>query len=105
MGDTTRKYHIGTKDAAAERGVLSYYNPISSRVVFRSNTPEEEFMAHCSNIQAFFENELNTDILHSDIAFPLLKKLVRLGYKPAEEVFNKRSLKDIMRARGKQEGS
>ncbi|MFX1532480.1 MAG: hypothetical protein ACFFBC_15290 [Promethearchaeota archaeon] len=60
---------------------------------FTRITPNEEFMAHCSNIQAFFENDLNTDILHSDIAFPLLKKLVRLGYKPAEEVFNKQIIK------------
>ncbi|MFW9879212.1 MAG: DNRLRE domain-containing protein, partial [Candidatus Thorarchaeota archaeon] len=43
---------------------------------FYKITPEEEFRAHCSNIQAFFENGLNTDILHTNIAFPLLKELV-----------------------------
>jgi len=42
-----------------------------------------EFIGHCSNIQAFFENGLNTDILHSNIAFPLLKELVKAKYKPA----------------------
>jgi hypothetical protein len=60
---------------------------------FTRISPEEEFMAHCSNIQAFFENNLNTDLLHSDIAFPLLKKLVSSGYKPAEGVFNKEIIK------------
>ncbi|MBA7525335.1 hypothetical protein ES705_17486 [subsurface metagenome] len=60
---------------------------------FTRISPEEEFMAHCSNIQAFFENELNTDILHSDIAFPLLRKLVSLRYKPAKRVFNKEIVK------------
>jgi Ras-related protein Rab-2A len=50
-------------------------------------TPEEEFRAHCSNIQAFFENGLNTNILHTNIAFPLLKELVRQGYQPAQKVF------------------
>jgi len=50
-------------------------------------TPEEEFRAHCSNIQAFFENGLNTNILHTNIAFPLLKKLVQQGYQPAQKVF------------------
>ena len=50
-------------------------------------SPEEEFMGHCSNIQAFFENELNTDILHTNIAFPLLRKLVELKYEPARRVF------------------
>jgi hypothetical protein len=50
-------------------------------------SPEEEFMGHCSNIQAFFENGLNTDILHTNIAFPLLKKLVELKFEPARKVF------------------
>lgn len=50
-------------------------------------SPEDEFKAHCSNIQAFFENGLNTDILASNIAFPLLKKLVDHEYKPAIQVF------------------
>ena len=50
-------------------------------------SPEEEFMGHCSNIQAFFENGLNTDILHTNIAFPLLKKLVELKFEPARRVF------------------
>ncbi|MFX1259061.1 MAG: GTP-binding protein [Promethearchaeota archaeon] len=50
-------------------------------------SPEEEFMGHCSNIQAFFENGLNTDILHTNIAFPLLKKLVEMNFEPARRVF------------------
>lgn len=50
-------------------------------------TPEEEFRAHCSNIQTFFENDLNTDILHTNIAFPLLKELVQQGFEPAKRVF------------------
>jgi len=44
---------------------------------------ETEFWGHCSNIQAFFENGLDTCILHSNIAFPLLKELVKVKYKPA----------------------
>ncbi len=50
-------------------------------------SPEEEFMGHCSNIQAFFENGLNTDILHTNIAFPLLKELVQIGYELARRIF------------------
>ncbi|MFX1344114.1 MAG: hypothetical protein ACFFBC_00275 [Promethearchaeota archaeon] len=60
------------------RGIISQNHDI---------TPEEEFRGHCSNIQAFFENGLNTNILDSNIAFPLLKKLVDVGYKPAIRVF------------------
>ncbi|KKL83679.1 hypothetical protein LCGC14_1972290 [marine sediment metagenome] len=54
-----------------------YYNNI------KKIDPETEFWGHCSNLQAFFENGLNTNILHSNIAFPLLKELCEVGYKPA----------------------
>ncbi|KKL49441.1 hypothetical protein LCGC14_2315480 [marine sediment metagenome] len=53
----------------------------------RTISPEEEFMAHCSNLQAWAENDFDTDILHSNIAFPLLKKLTELGYHKARRVF------------------
>ncbi|MFX1479113.1 MAG: Rab family GTPase, partial [Promethearchaeota archaeon] len=36
---------------------------------------------------AFFENGLNTDILHTNIAFPLLNALVREGFQPAQKIF------------------
>ncbi|MHA1986219.1 MAG: hypothetical protein ACW98D_06245, partial [Promethearchaeota archaeon] len=50
-------------------------------------SPEEEFIGHCSNIQVFFENGLNTDLISSNVAFPLLKALVDSKYKPALRVF------------------
>jgi len=50
-------------------------------------TPEEEFMGHCSNIQAWVENNYNTRILHSNISFPLLKQLVNAGDEMAKKVF------------------
>lgn len=50
-------------------------------------SPEEEFIGHCSNIQVFFENGLNTDLISSNVAFPLLKALVDNKYKPALRVF------------------
>ena len=42
-------------------------------------TPEEEFKGHCSNMQAWVENDYNTQILFRNMAFPLLKKLVEVG--------------------------
>ena len=59
----------------------------STEIIKYMISPEEEFMGHCSNIQAFFENGLNTDILHTNIAFPLLRKLVELRFEPARRVF------------------
>lgn len=42
-------------------------------------TPDQEFLVHCSNLQAFVENDYDTRILHSNIAFPLLKRLAEEG--------------------------
>ncbi|MFX1481475.1 MAG: leucine-rich repeat domain-containing protein [Promethearchaeota archaeon] len=50
-------------------------------------TPEQEFWAHCSNLQTWYEYDYNTRLLHSNLAFPLLKELVRLGDSKASNVF------------------
>ncbi|MFW9930375.1 MAG: DNRLRE domain-containing protein [Candidatus Thorarchaeota archaeon] len=50
-------------------------------------TPEQEFWAHCSNIQAWVENNYDTRILMSNISFPLLRALSRAGDPPARRVF------------------
>jgi len=34
--------------------------------------PEAEFWAHCSNLQVWSENDYDTRLLHSNLAFPLL---------------------------------
>jgi len=49
--------------------------------------PIMEFWGHCSNLQAWAENEYCTDIIHSNLAFPLLKKLVEKGDPKANQVF------------------
>ncbi|MFX0132043.1 MAG: hypothetical protein ACFFDN_00225 [Candidatus Hodarchaeota archaeon] len=50
-------------------------------------TPEEEFQAHCSNLQAWYEHNYDTRLLHSNLAFPLLKKLAEVGDPLAKKVF------------------
>ncbi|MBN1801256.1 MAG: leucine-rich repeat domain-containing protein [Candidatus Lokiarchaeota archaeon] len=47
----------------------------------------ELFWAHCSNFQAWTELEYDTRALHSNVAFPLLKKLAEAGDKTALRVF------------------
>jgi len=42
-------------------------------------SPEEEFIAHCSNLQAWIEYDYDTRLLKADLAFPLLKKLADEG--------------------------
>ncbi len=48
--------------------------------------PIEEFMGHCSNLQAWAENDYNTRLLHSNLSFPLLKKLCDAGDEKARHV-------------------
>lgn len=40
---------------------------------------ETEFWGHCSNLQVWAENNYDTRILHSNLAFPLLKHLTDVG--------------------------
>ena len=49
--------------------------------------PEAEFWGHCSNLQAWFEHDYDTRLLHRNIAFPLLKKLTEVGDPIAKKRF------------------
>ncbi|MFX1390509.1 MAG: leucine-rich repeat domain-containing protein [Promethearchaeota archaeon] len=49
--------------------------------------PETEFWGHCSNIQAWADNQYDTRILHRNLAFPLLKALVDAGDPLAKRKF------------------
>ncbi|MGM0470434.1 MAG: hypothetical protein ACQERB_16755, partial [Promethearchaeati archaeon] len=46
-----------------------------------------EFWGHCSNIQAWAEYEYDTRLLHSNLAFPLLRKLSEIGDPTARAKF------------------
>ncbi len=49
--------------------------------------PDTEFWGHCSNLQAWSENNYDTRLLHSNLSFPLLKKLTKAGDLKAQKVF------------------
>jgi hypothetical protein len=49
--------------------------------------PEEEFWAHCSNLQAWAKHRYDTRLLHRTLAFPILKELTDLGDPEAKVVF------------------
>jgi len=49
--------------------------------------PKTEFWGHCSNLQAWAEHNYDTRLIHSNIAFPLLRKLFLAGDKIAKRVF------------------
>ena len=50
-------------------------------------SPDIEFWGHCSNLQVWSENNYDTRILHSNLAFPLLKALEKAGDPLAKKVF------------------
>ena len=50
-------------------------------------TKEQEFWAHCSNLQVWVENDYDSRLLHRNLAFPLLKKLTEVGDLKAKKVF------------------
>ena len=73
---------------------IRYYDEIQSidEIVGLSNKrqeipPETEFWAHCSNLQAWSENNYDTRLLHSNLAFPLLKELAEAGDIVARKYF------------------
>jgi hypothetical protein len=54
---------------------------------YQEISPETEFWGHCSNLQAWAENDYDTRILHRNLAFPLLKALADAGDPIAKRKF------------------
>lgn len=57
--------------------------------------PETEFFGHCSNLQAWYEHGYNINLLHTNLAFPLLQKLTDIGDPLAKKVFREEIIKKI----------
>ncbi len=55
--------------------------------------PEEEFWAHCSNLDAWAKHKYDTRLLHRTLAFPLLKVLTEAGDQIAKAVFKEEIIK------------
>jgi len=57
--------------------------------------PEVEFWGHCSNLQVWYENNYDTRLLHSNLAFPLLEKLSEVGDPKAVMAFKEEIAKRL----------
>lgn len=55
--------------------------------------PEEEFWAHCSNLDAWAKHKYDTRLLHRTLAFPILKVLTDAGDQVAKAVFKEEIIK------------
>lgn len=69
-------------DATEKVGINSQRNIRRAMI-----SPEVEFWGHCSNLQAWYEHDYDTRILHSNLAFALLGKLAEVGDPLAKKVF------------------
>ncbi|MFO7797434.1 MAG: hypothetical protein ACQERB_07155 [Promethearchaeati archaeon] len=47
-------------------------------------SPEEKFWGHCSNLQAWVENDYDTRLINKNLAFPLLHELAKRSSKMKE---------------------
>jgi len=56
---------------------------------------EAEFWGHCSNLQVWYDHDYDTRLLHSNLAFPLLKKLTESGDLVAKNVFKEEIINRI----------
>jgi len=84
--ENEKQWEINSIDEAAEVLNSSLERDIKPKDVDLS--PEDEFWGHCSNIQAWVENNYDTRLLHTNIAFPLLKKLYFLKDFTAKRKFS-----------------
>ncbi|TFG06158.1 MAG: hypothetical protein EU539_08395 [Promethearchaeota archaeon] len=57
--------------------------------------PKVEFWGHCSNLQAWYEEGYDVRLIHSNLAFSLLKKLAEAGDKEAKKVFKEEIAKKL----------
>ena len=82
---------IDSIDEAAEKLDASMENIVDA-VRYRI-PPDVEFWGHCSNLQVWYEHGYDTRLLHSNLAFPLLKKLSEAGDPLAKNIFQKEIIK------------
>ena len=52
-----------------------------------------KFWVHCSNLQAWYDYNYDTRLLHRNLAFPLLIRMVRAGDSQAKKVFKEEIVK------------
>ncbi|MFX1417463.1 MAG: hypothetical protein ACFE9N_00940 [Promethearchaeota archaeon] len=65
------------------------------QMINKSINPTTEFWGHCSNIQVWCENNYNTNLLHSNLSFPLLRRLYEVGDPTAKLVFKEEIAKRL----------
>ena len=86
--------NLDSIDEISERldGSLEPIGGRKTKVVVPSET---EFWGHCSNLQICSEHDYDTNLLHSNLAFPLLRRLTEVNDLQAKEVFKEEITKRL----------
>jgi hypothetical protein len=76
-------------------GFLTHLNDVPNHFQYESTSVpiNVEFWVHCSNLQVWAENNYDTRLLHSNLSFPLLKRLTEVGDSIANKVFKREIIK------------
>jgi len=90
---------IDSIDEAAELldGSLEMLDDENDDLIEVRIPPLDGFWAHSSNLQAWAENGYDTRLLHSNLAFPLLKKLTKAGDLQARKIFKEEIVKRFLK--------
>ncbi len=76
--------------------IISFYKSHAQTTTSKDHlAPEEEFWGHCSNLQAWVENDYNTSVLSKNISFSLLKELYDRGVEQSSPIFKRELLERI----------
>ena len=84
-GSEEKLDEIDSIDEAAE--ILDHSLEGSSNNIDHDIDAETEFWAHCSNLQAWYEHDYDTRLIHKNLSFYLLQELARVGDKQASKVY------------------
>lgn len=87
-------YEIESIDEAVEKlGWTEEGQLVGLKSMKYEISPDTKFMAHCSNLQVWAERNYDTCLLHSNLAFPLLRKLTQVGDIKARRVLKEEIIK------------
>ena len=92
IGDNEKFDAIESIDEAAD--ILGWTYDGQEGIEYNIDS-KTEFWGHCSNLQAWCEHNYDTRLLHSNLAFPLLKRLTTAGDSLAKRVFREEIAKRL----------
>lgn len=99
LTDQTTGDQINSIDEAAQHYNADLEGEYTGRGVHPEDyglSDEEVFFGHCSNLQAWAEHGYDTRLLHSNLAFPLLQRLMEAGDPKAKGMFKEEVAKRFM---------